>query len=275
MTDVSIDADREAYRAFYDTQVSGLLSGIWGGSLHLGLFAAPGESLGHAQFRLKDYMARAAGLRPEQHIIEAGCGVGATAIYLAQTYGVKVRATNISQVQLDEGAERVRAAGLSDVISLAFADYHDLREPSSTYDCWWSQEALLYATDRKQVFSEARRVVKRGGRIVFTDLTMSERLAAAEREAFMADIRAPHLWPVEHYDRLLADMNFRVLERQDFSSHVAWTFAAVARNLEQLRSTFASLIGEETVRGTEFRIARQLEMARGGHLGWCFYAIEV
>jgi sarcosine/dimethylglycine N-methyltransferase len=273
--EAAIGADRDAYRRFYDTALSDLLSAIWGGNLHMGLFNAPEESLDSAQKRMKDHVANNAGLKPGQTVFEAACGVGSTAIHLARSYGVKVRATNIAQAQLEEGAERVRQAGLDDRVSFAFADYHALGGDDHVYDCWWCQEALLYATDRRQVFSEARRVVKTGGRIVFTDLTLSPRLKPEEREFYMSDVRAPHLWAIEDYDSLLANMGFAVVKRQDLTSHVAPTFSAVAQNLARVRGEYAQRIGEETVRGTEFRINRQLEMARAGHLGCCFFAIEV
>lgn len=91
----------------------------------------------------------------------------------------------------------------------------------------------------------------------------------------MSDIRAPHLWAIEDYERLLSDMRFTTAERQDLSPHVALTFAAVASTLANVRSDFAERLGEETVRGTEFRIDRQLEMARAGHLGCCFFVVGV
>jgi sarcosine/dimethylglycine N-methyltransferase len=269
-----VDTDRDNYRKFYDTELSALLSAIWGGNLHMGLFAEADEPLPRAQQRTKDYMARAADLAAGQRVLETACGAGATAIHLARTYGVNVDATNIARAQLEEAAENARAAKVSDRVSFAFADYHHLPGPSGVYGCWWCQEALLYATDRMRVFSEARRVVKSGGRIVLSDLTLSDRLPPNERQKFASNIRAPHLWPIENYDRLFARMGVKVVERQDWSSHVAMTFAAVARNLAALRGQFAQRIGEETVSGTEFRIARQLEMARAGHLGWCFYALE-
>jgi cyclopropane fatty-acyl-phospholipid synthase-like methyltransferase len=269
-----IDSDRDNYRKFYDTELSALLSAIWGGNLHMGLFAEADESLPRAQQHTKDYMARAAELAAGQRVLEAACGAGGTAIHLARSYGVSVDATNIARAQLEEAAENARAANVSDRVNFAFADYHHFPGSSGAYDCWWCQEALLYATDRMKVFSEARRVVKPGGRIVFSDLTLSADLCQNERQRFASDIRAPHLWPMEDYDRLLARMEFKIIERQDWSSHVALTFAAVARNLAALRTAFAARIGEETVRGTEFRIARQLDMARAGHLGWCFYVLE-
>lgn len=270
-----IDSGREAYRKFYDTELSKLLSAIWGGSLHMGLFSEPGEPLPVAQERLKSCLARAAALKAGQRVMEAACGEGATALYLARNYDVHVHATNISEAQLAEAGSRARAEGLADKVSFAFADYHDLGGPPDLYDCWVCQEALLYAADRARVFSEARRVVRPGGRIVFTDLTLSKALPIDERRAFGVDIRAPHLWAIEDYDRLLSEMDFTVLERHDWTPHAALTFAAVARNLAAVRGDFASRIGEESVRGTEFRIARQLEMARTGHLGWCFFALEV
>jgi sarcosine/dimethylglycine N-methyltransferase len=273
--DAAIAAEQDAYRRFYDTALSELLSAIWGGNLHMGLFERPDDSLASAQLCMKDHMVRHAGLQPGQEVFEAACGVGATAIHLARNYGVSVKATNIAQAQLEEGAERVRRAGLADRVSFAFADYHDLGGEDASHDCWWCQEALLYATDRRQVFAEARRVVKPGGKIVFTDLTLSHKLVPEERRSFMSDIRAPHLWAIEDYDRLLSDMNFTVAQRQDLSPHVALTFAAVARNLANVRSDFAERLGEETVRGTEFRIDRQLEMARAGHLGCCFFVVGV
>jgi sarcosine/dimethylglycine N-methyltransferase len=273
--EAAIAADQDAYRRFYDSALSELLSAIWGGNLHMGLFDRPDESLARAQLRMKDHMARHAGLRPGMQVLEAACGVGATAIHLARNYGVSVKATNIAQAQLEEGAERVRRAGLADRVSFAFADYHDLGSEDANYDCWWCQEALLYATDRRQVFAEARRVVKSGGKIVFTDLTLSHELGSDARTSFMSDARAPHLWSIEEYDRLLLDMKFTIAERQDLSPNVVPTFAAVGRNLSGVRGEFAERLGEETVRGTEFRIGRQLEMARAGHLGCCFFVVGV
>jgi sarcosine/dimethylglycine N-methyltransferase len=269
-----VDADRENYRRFYDTALSKLLSAIWEGSLHMGRFLHQDEPLAEAQLRTKDYLAGAAALKPGQHVLEAACGAGATAIHLARNYGVRVHATNISQAQLEEAEDRARAAGLSDKITFGFADYHQLGGSSSTYDCWWCQEALLYATDRKGVLTEARRVVKKGARILFTDLMLSQDLREHQRSAFAADIRAPHLWSLSEYETLLAEMKLSVLEWQDWSAHVAPTFAAVARNLSAMRESFATSLGEDVVRGTEFRIGRQLEMARAGYLGWCFCALE-
>jgi sarcosine/dimethylglycine N-methyltransferase len=270
-----IDKDREAHTAFYDARVSALIAAAWGGSLHMGLFETPNQPLGEAQLRMKSYLAQAAGVGFGTSVIETACGVGATACYLASAYGASVRATNISEDQLRLAAKRAADAGLSNKITFAVADYHDLGGPDKRYDVWWCQEALLYATDRMRVFREATRVVRPGGRIVFTDLTLSRNLPEQERLAFGTNIRAFHMWDINDYDRLFAAERFRVIERQDWSSHVAPTFAAVAQQLEAIKDEFAGRIGKDAILGMQGRLRRQLEMAQANHLGCCFYALAV
>jgi len=269
-----ITAQRDAYRKVYDTGLAKLLSAIWGGNLHMGLFSAPGEPLAAAQMRLKEHMAKCAALRPGQRVFEAACGVGTTARYLARTHGVSVRATNISEAQLEEARNAAAAEGLSDRVSFAFADYHALEEKDDSYDCWWCQEALLYAVDKRKVMEEALRVARPGGRVVFTDLLITRAMPADRREKFVADMKAPNMWAIEDWDRLLAAMGARAIERRDWRQHTVWTFEAIARALAAVRDEYAERIGREAVEGTEYRIGIQLERARAGELGWCLYALE-
>ena len=266
---------RDAYRKVFDTEVSRLMSTAWGGNLHLGLFADAEEPLAVAQLRVKDRMAVAAAVGSATRVIEVACGVGGTARYLAKEYGAIVHATNIAEAQLAEARELARREGLSDRISFAFGDYHHLDAPSGAYDCWWCQEALLYAVDKRRVLEQALRVVRPGGRIVFTDLLLTRAMPASERERFTAELQAPNMWAFQDWDRLLGGMKIRPLERHDWSEHVPLTFARVADALRSVRDEFVKSIGRQAVEGMENRIRLQLDAARAGRLGWCFYTLAV
>jgi len=270
----AIDAQRESYRKVYDTGLAGLLSSIWGGNLHMGLFLSTDESLATAQRRVKAHMARRAGLEPGRRVFEAACGVGATARYLVENHRVTVLATNISEMQLEEARAAAAREGLGGSIRFQFADYHALAEPDDSFDCWWCQEALLYAVDKRRVLEEALRVVRAGGRIVFTDLLVTRDMPSNEWEAFLTDMKAPDMWSIEDWDALLLDMRVKVTERQDWSRHTIRTFEKVSRSLTAVREKFVGRIGREAVEGTEHRIRIQLERAKAGQLGWCFYALE-
>ena len=265
---------RDAYRKVFDSDVSKLMSTAWGGNLHLGLFAAADEPLSAAQRRVKDRMAVAGAVGSGTRVIEVACGVGGTARHLAREYGARVHATNIAEAQLAEARELALREGLGDRISFAFGDYHQLDAPSAAYDCWWCQEALLYAMDKRRVLEEALRVVRPGGRIVFTDLLLTRTMPDSERERFATDLKAPPIWAIKDWDELLDRIGIRVLDRHDWSRHVALTFARVAESLRSVRAEFAERIGCDAVEGMEHRIGIQLDAARAGRLGWCFYSLE-
>ncbi|MDP9137675.1 MAG: methyltransferase domain-containing protein [Pseudomonadota bacterium] len=271
----AIAAQRDAYRSVYDTGLAKLLSAIWGGNLHLGLFEHPEQPLAAAQVRVKNHMARAAALGAGERVIEAACGVGTTARHLVTEYGVSVLATNISEAQLEEARQTTDKEGLSERITFRFSDFHALDIPDRSFDCWWCQEALLYAVDKRRVLEEARRAVRRGGRIVFTDLLITHSMPEAERQAFAIDMKTPEMWAIEDWDRVLREMEFDRLERRDWREHTVWTFVNVANALAEVRDEFVDLIGREAVEGTEYRIRLQLEKARAGKLGWCFFALAV
>lgn len=271
----SIQSDQSAYRAHFDGGVSTLMSQMWGGNLHMGFFETPDESLASAQKRTKHSIASLIELQPDSRLIEVACGVGTTAIHLAEKTGASVDATNISETQLAEARERAAAQGLSNRVSFAFGDYHQLDAAAQSYDAWLCQEALLYAHDRQQVFAEARRVVRPGGRIVFTDLTLSHSLPQTDRESLMTDIKAPHVWSIEQYDALVERLNLPLIARHEWGSHAARTFKSVAQNIQTKRDQLVKTVGEDAVRQAEFRIDRQYRLASDGHLGWCLFCLEV
>jgi sarcosine/dimethylglycine N-methyltransferase len=273
MSDHEIQEAAARYRATFDTALSELITRVWGGNLHMGLFQYPGEPLLSAQMRAKRHMADAAGLLAGQEVVEAACGVGSTARYLAQNHGVKVRATNIAEAQLAEARELTRQAGLSHLVDFRFADYHELPFPDASFDVWWCQEALLYSVDKRRVLGEAIRVVRPGGRLIMSDLLLDDSVVGAERESFTGKLKAPNMWSIARWDALIGELSLKILERQDWAAHTVLTFRNVLANLEQIREEFITCIGAEIVDGTFDRLTMEHDAAKAGNLGWCFYAL--
>lgn len=274
MSDQDIEVAAAQYRATYDTALAELQSRVWGGNLHLGLFESPEEPLLPAQMRAKRHMAAAADLKPGQTVIEAACGVGGTARYLAREHGVKVVATNITEAQLAEARVLAQRAGLSHLLEFRFADYHQLPFEDASFDTWWCQEALLYSVDKRRVLEEAIRVVRPGGRLIMSDLLLDESVRGAPRQQFTHQLKAPNMWSIERWDRLIGELPVELIERQDWAVHTRPTFERVLANLEAARQELLPRIGPEMVEGTFERLSIQLEMARAGKLGWCFYALR-
>jgi len=68
-------------------------------------------------------------------VVEAGCGWGALARYMAKRYGVKVRAYNISREQVRYARKRAREEGMEGQVEYVEDDYRSI---SGEYDAFVS-----------------------------------------------------------------------------------------------------------------------------------------
>jgi len=89
-------------------------------------FPAATLSLEQAQQAKMDYVCRKLRLQPGETVIEAGCGWGALALYMARHHGVKVRAYNLSGDQIRYARERAVAAGLGQQVEYIEDDYRNI-----------------------------------------------------------------------------------------------------------------------------------------------------
>jgi cyclopropane-fatty-acyl-phospholipid synthase len=98
-------------------------------------FPDAAASLEEAQLAKMEYVCRKLRLKPGESVVEAGCGWGALARYMARHYGVKVRAYNISHEQLVYARERAREEGLAGQVEFIEEDY---RAIDGSYDAFVS-----------------------------------------------------------------------------------------------------------------------------------------
>ena len=174
----SIVANTQAY---YDGPADEIYRTIWGDNLHLGVPCGPECPHPEAMEHTNEIMANAVSLTPDVRVLDLGCGYGSTARYLAANFGCAVTGANISEKELELARSRSGEAGLDDLLSFEYGDFHHLAYTDETYDVVWSQEALLHAADKNAVLSECRRVVKPGGSLVFTDILVRRSTPEADR----------------------------------------------------------------------------------------------
>jgi len=89
-------------------------------------YPEPGMELEAAQVAKMRHVCRKLQLKPGEKVVEAGCGWGGFALYMAQNYDVRVSAYNISREQVKYARERVRAEGLADRVEYVLDDYRNV-----------------------------------------------------------------------------------------------------------------------------------------------------
>ncbi|MDZ4186132.1 MAG: cyclopropane-fatty-acyl-phospholipid synthase family protein [Desulfuromonadales bacterium] len=96
-------------------------------------FPEPTVSLEAAQLAKMELICRKLRLQPGQKVVEAGCGWGGLARYMAKNYGVKVQAYNISSEQIAYARQRAGEEGLAGQVEYIKDDY---RHISGRYDAF-------------------------------------------------------------------------------------------------------------------------------------------
>jgi cyclopropane-fatty-acyl-phospholipid synthase len=85
------------------------------------------EDLATAQLKKIDHILRKIELRPNQTLLDIGCGWGALVIRAAQKYHARCVGVTLSENQYALARERVRAAGLEHLVEIRLQDYRDVR----------------------------------------------------------------------------------------------------------------------------------------------------
>jgi cyclopropane-fatty-acyl-phospholipid synthase len=98
-------------------------------------FPEPGDTLEHAQIAKMHRVCRKLGLKAGERVVEAGCGWGALALFMAREYGVSVRAFNISAEQIAFARARAQQEGLAGRVEFVEDDY---RNVTGAYDAFVS-----------------------------------------------------------------------------------------------------------------------------------------
>jgi cyclopropane-fatty-acyl-phospholipid synthase len=89
-------------------------------------FERPEQGLEDAQLAKLDLVCRKLRLQPGEQVVEAGCGWGALALHMAEHYGVRVRAFNVSSEQVAYAREQARRMGLEGRVEFIEDDYRNL-----------------------------------------------------------------------------------------------------------------------------------------------------
>lgn len=110
-----------------------------------GLFQSEDSTLEEAQFAKYDALCKKLKLKQGDHVLEIGCGWGGFACHAAQHYGCTITGVTISDEQHKYAVQRVKNAGLCDLVDLRLQDY---REIEGSFDHIVSIEMLEAVGDK-------------------------------------------------------------------------------------------------------------------------------
>lgn len=127
-------------------------------------------------------LAKFAGVRRGDRVLDAGCGRGASCFWLAETLGARPVGVNLVPSQLDYARSEADRRGLNSQTEFVLTDYTRTPFEAGSFDVVWALESLCHSPTKVDFYSEANRLLRPGGRLVIAEYMLAEgELPAADR----------------------------------------------------------------------------------------------
>lgn len=140
-----------------------LLAWLGIGSSHPGGFPATKQNLDAVQ------------IKPDEYVLDAGCGSGLTACYLAKTIGCKIMGIDISPQMIEKAGLRAEKEGVSHLVEFKVADVCNLPFPNNHFDVVMAESITVFL-DKVKVYQEFYRVLKPEGRVADLEMALLREL---------------------------------------------------------------------------------------------------
>jgi SAM-dependent methyltransferase len=115
-------------------------------------------------------LAEAAGVGPDDHVLDVGSGLGGPARLLARRYGARVTGVDLTPELCEVAADLTRRVGLDDRVEIHQGDALDLPFDDASFDVVWTQHVSMNIADKPRLFAEMCRVLRPSGRLAFFDI---------------------------------------------------------------------------------------------------------
>ena len=258
-------------KEYYDGPADEIYRLIWGENIHLGIPCNADCPHPEAMEHTNEIMAGLANLTPDSRVLDLGCGYGGAARYLARQYGCAVVGINLSEKELELARQRALETGLQSSLTFERGDFHNLNYENECFQVVWSQEAFLHGADKDKIVSEAMRVLMPGGTLIFSDLLVSAGTCTTDRQQIYERVRSPEMWDADDYHGCLIARGFHVLQKQDWSVHVARSYSWIKDQVEENRDVLSTRTDPHTVDRTLDSLGFWVDSANAGKIGWALF----
>jgi SAM-dependent methyltransferase len=229
-----------------------------------------GEDLGQSSWVTSDEYRRLfewLGLREADHVLDLGCGSGGPALFIARERGCRVTGVDVNEAGIAAGLALARGQGLEERVDFRIADVREpLPFPEESFDAIVCMDAICHMPQRARLLAEWRRVLRAGGRMLYTDPVVVTGMVLSEEFATRSSTGYFEFCPPGTNERIIREAGFELIRAEDVTANEVevsrrWHDARELRATELVR-----LEGEETFAGLQRFLATVHSLTRDGRL---------
>lgn len=193
-------------------------------ALHYGFWDKRTKNKSEALLRMNKFLADKAGIKQSDVILDAGCGIGGSSIWLAKNYGTRVFGINISKNHIKLANMFAKENRINHLAKFFVRNFLDTKFKNNSFNVVWGIESVCHANDKKDFISEAKRVLKRGGRLIIADgFIKKDRLNKNEKKVlkkWLDGWAVPNISKIKDFKNYLEMSGFRNIRFFDITEKV-------------------------------------------------------
>ena len=138
-------------------------------SVHYGVWDNTTNNFAEALLNTNKVMMEIANVKEDDHVLDAGCGVGGSGVFLATNKKAKVSGVTLSEKQYDFALKISNKLNLNHLLDFKLEDYSKTSYPNNHFNFIWCIESITSASDKELFAREAFRLLKPGGKLIIAD----------------------------------------------------------------------------------------------------------
>ena len=214
-----------------------------------------------------DALARHAKINESTHVLDLCCGLGGPARYLAYHHGCRVTGVDMNTDRLAGAARLTERTKLQDRVLFHHANALQTGLADETFDVIVSQEAFCHIPNKKTLITECVRLLKPGGRMVYTDILARNPMTREIRSRLENEMAFSELSTLEEYCHLLEENDCQVIEVEDLSDNWAQILIGRLAMYRSLKEQTVSIFGLAHFQKGDRTYSFFVGLYRSGELG--------
>src|SRR5687767_12929404 len=111
-------------------------------AIHYGYWDKKVRSFSESLVRMNEVMMETANIKPGEKVLDAGCGVGGSSIFLASTIGCRVTGITLSPAQVGKARINAETKNVSGLVDFRVMDYCATSFEDNSFDVVWGCESV-------------------------------------------------------------------------------------------------------------------------------------
>lgn len=214
-----------------------------------------------------DRLITEAAVRAEDVVLDVCSGMGGPARYLAWKTGCDVTGLDLTASRVEGATELTRVAGLSESVRFVHGNALDMPFHDASFTLAIAQESFAHIPDKPRLLAECARVLRPGGRLVFSDILHRGNLAAHDAQRLSEGMTFSEIETLEGYAQRLSLCGMAVVRLVDLTEE--WTRILVERHAmyRSLESHTVARLGREHFERYDRAYEHFVGLYRSGVLG--------